>query len=439
MAAERVRFDDRQASLLLSADVTEWKRVEKRVRAFADLGRRLSAAHTQREAAHLLVDTADRLFGWDACAFHLCSPDQKAAEPILRLETVEGARQEVCSPGPAGQASPYTQRAIEQGAQLVLRLGGQAGSARVLRCGNTPASLMVAPVRNQEAVIAVVSIQNCRPRAYTQEDLTAFQGLADHCGDALERIRAEEEILRLNAELEGRVRQRTAQLEAINRELEAFCYSVSHDLRAPLRSIRGFSDVLLERYAGQLDARGQDFLRRSGAASEQMNRLIEDLLGLSRLSRTELRRQPVNLSALAESIAEELRRAEPEREVEFIIAPELTTVGDERLLRVALDNLLRNAWKFTGKTPTARIEFACTTDGEPAFFVRDNGAGFDMAFADRLFGVFQRLHSPSEFPGTGVGLATVQRIIARHGGRTWATGAVNQGASFYFALPTHPE
>jgi signal transduction histidine kinase len=250
-----------------------------------------------------------------------------------------------------------------------------------------------------------------------------------------QRLSAQEEILRLNAELEKRVRERTLQLEAINRELEAFSYSVSHDLRAPLRSIRGFSEVLLERYGPNLDAQGQDFLRRACASCHHMDRLIEDLLKLSRVGRAELQARRVDLSALAESILLDLRKTEPEREAEGVITPGLTAWGDERLLRLALDNLLRNAWKFTRKKPRALIEFGLQPGPEPAFYVRDNGAGFDMAYAAKLFGVFQRLHSSADFPGTGVGLATVQRIINRHGGRVWASAVMGEGATFYFTLP----
>jgi len=253
--------------------------------------------------------------------------------------------------------------------------------------------------------------------------------------DLTERKGAEAEVLRLNEDLERRVKERTGQLEAINKELEAFSYSVSHDLRAPLRSIRGFSEVLLERYCKQLDPTGQEFLKRACQSSQQMETLIEDLLKLSRVSRSELQSQQVNLSHIAELIAADLKKSDPQRSVEFVIEPGLQARGDERLLRVALDNLLRNAWKFTSKQPRAKIEVG-SSDGPPqAFFVRDNGAGFDMTYSNRLFGVFQRLHTVSEFPGTGVGLATVQRIISRHGGRVWATGEVNRGATFYFTLP----
>jgi PAS domain S-box-containing protein len=246
---------------------------------------------------------------------------------------------------------------------------------------------------------------------------------------------AEQEVRRLNEELEARVRSRTSQLEAINRELEAFSYSVSHDLRAPLRSIRGFSEVLLERYADKLDARGREFLARATQSSQHMDELIEGLLKLSRVGRSELSRVPVDLSALALSIMDELHKSEPKRKVQWSIARNLHANGDESLLRLVLENLLRNAWKFTAKKSKPQIEFGFTDDPQPAFFVRDNGAGFDMNYADKLFGVFQRLHPATDFPGTGIGLATVQRIVNRHGGRVWASGVINQGATFFFSLP----
>lgn len=246
---------------------------------------------------------------------------------------------------------------------------------------------------------------------------------------------AEKEMHRLNQELEQKVQQRTAQLEAANKELESFNYSVSHDLRAPLRALRGFTEVLLEVHASQLDSRGQDFLRRACAASFQMERLIEDLLKLAQVSRGSLQLETVNLSLLAGDIADELSHSDANRAVQFVIASECTARGDSHLVRVVLENLMRNSWKFSGKREEARIEFGKVAGQEPAFFVRDNGAGFDMAFSQKLFNVFQRLHAASEFPGTGVGLATVQRIINRHGGRAWAVGSVNEGATFYFTLP----
>ena len=192
----------------------------------------------------------------------------------------------------------------------------------------------------------------------------------------------------------------------------------------------------MEQYRPQLDARGQDYLRRTCDAGLQMDKLIEDLLKLSRISRSEIQRGEINLSAIAQEIASELARSEPGRKVEFAIAPNIAARGDERLLRVVIDNLMRNAWKFTQKRPEARIEFGRSNGETSPFFVRDNGVGFDMAYASKLFGVFQRLHSQAEFAGSGVGLAIVQRVISRHGGRVWAEAKVNSGATIYFTLPS---
>ncbi len=223
--------------------------------------------------------------------------------------------------------------------------------------------------------------------------------------------------------------------DAANRELEAFSYSVSHDLRAPLRAIDGFSQALLEDYRHVLDDRGRDFLGRVRAATQRMSQLIMDLLKLSRLTRGELNLGPVDLSAVARAVMLDLRKSQPERKVTVRIAEGLGVRGDAHLLRVALENLLGNAWKFTGKKDEATVEFgAVEVDGTTAYFVRDDGAGFDMAYASQLFGTFQRLHSEKEFPGTGIGLSLVQRIVHRHGGSVWAEGALGRGATFYFTL-----
>jgi light-regulated signal transduction histidine kinase (bacteriophytochrome) len=226
------------------------------------------------------------------------------------------------------------------------------------------------------------------------------------------------------------------ELEIINKEIESFSYSVSHDLRAPLRAIDGFSQALIEDFAGKLDDRGQDYLRRVRHGAQRMALLIDDMLKLSRVTRAEFRREEVDLTALAREVADELRRAYPDREVELSVGEELRVLGDARLLRIAIENLLGNAWKFTQERSPARIELGGRShpDGPPAYFVRDNGVGFDMAYSDKLFGAFQRLHNVREFPGTGIGLATVQRVVRKHGGRVWAEGEMDKGATFYFTL-----
>jgi len=225
------------------------------------------------------------------------------------------------------------------------------------------------------------------------------------------------------------------ELERKNKELEAFSYSVSHDLRAPLRSIDGFSQAFLEDYSDRVDETGRGYLHRVRSAAQRMGELIDDMLQLSRVGRAELRREEINLSELAQLVVAELRKREPDRDVNVQIKSELFVHADLRLMRIALENLLGNAWKFTGKVPGARIEFSETQSPDgTAHFVRDNGAGFNPAYAAKLFSPFQRLHSEADFPGTGIGLATVHRIIDRHGGRVWAEGAANQGATFYFTL-----
>jgi signal transduction histidine kinase len=247
------------------------------------------------------------------------------------------------------------------------------------------------------------------------------------------------ELRDLNSGLERRVEQRTRELELSNQELEAFSYSVSHDLRAPLRTIDGFSLALLEDFSEKLDEQGRDYISRVRAGVQRMGTLIDALLQLSRVTRTELQREDVNLSQLATLVFNELQASDPSRTVAFTAAPEVFVNGDSRLLRIALENLLGNAWKFTSRTPDAKIEFASEPGrgefaGKTVYLIHDNGAGFDMQYVDRLFTAFQRLHGDREFKGSGIGLATVSRIIRRHQGSIWATGEIGSGATFFFTL-----
>jgi light-regulated signal transduction histidine kinase (bacteriophytochrome) len=268
----------------------------------------------------------------------------------------------------------------------------------------------------------------------------ALAAIADEVAVGIQRTQAVDALRTLNAELERRVADRTAQLNAANQELEAFSYSVSHDLTAPLRRIEGFNQLLREELGETLSGDARSYMDRIQAGTLQMAQLIQDLLGLSRVIRQPLVPDTVNLTDLANAVAGNLRKSAPRREVEFSIAAGVIAYGDARLLRVVLDNLLGNAWKYTSKRASARIEFATTErDGQVVYFVRDDGAGFDMAFAAKLFVAFQRLHGETEFEGTGIGLTTVQRIIQRHGGRIWAESEPEKGATFFFTLPSPEE
>jgi len=316
-----------------------------------------------------------------------------------------------------------------------------------LRSGELPGghppltSFLALPFVQAGKFLGMVGVAN-RPGGYDQELIEFLKPLTSSCSNIIEAFRndqmreeAEAQIRRLNEELEERVERRTEQMQAANKELESFAYSVSHDLRAPLRSIDGFSVALMESYQDELDETGVEYLGRIRNASQQMARLIDDLLELSKLTRSEMVRDVVDLSEISRKVAGELQMTYPERQVEVNVADGITVNGDKHLLYIMLKNLLENAWKFTGKSNGAKIDFGCEFVGdECVYFVRDNGAGFDMKYVDKLFVAFQRLHSVREFEGTGIGLATVQRIINRHNGRVWAESTEGEGATFFFVL-----
>jgi PAS domain S-box-containing protein len=291
------------------------------------------------------------------------------------------------------------------------------------------------PLVARGQVIGALNMGRRNKNGFDEEDIAIAKDIADVIAIAIQQADLHEQITAHAEELEIRVHQRTAALEVANRELESFSYSVSHDLRAPLRSIDGFSHALMEDHAEQLDAEGKDYLQRIRRASQRMGQLIDDLLTLSRINRSEISRQRINIGELAHDVANTLRHTDPEQKVKLIIKEPLVVHADPQLMRLVLENLLGNAWKFTANRSQPIVEIgSIRKDGKDVYYVRDNGAGFDMQYVDKLFGAFQRLHSAEEFAGTGIGLASVQRIIHRHGGHVWAEGKLHEGATFYFTL-----
>jgi signal transduction histidine kinase len=300
--------------------------------------------------------------------------------------------------------------------------------------GGFPRVPVVILTGRNDQVLAARAMQG-GAQDYLRKDQVDAETLSRSLRYAIERKRAAEAIRQLNEELEQRVVERTRELAASNQALENFCHSIAHDLRTPLRAVDGFSAAVLEKCAAELSDECRGYMGRVREATRRMDRLIDALLGLTRVTRRPMRRELVDLSAMAREVARDLEPAESDRRVEFRIADELVAHGDPELLWLVLENLLKNAWKFSRQQPHPCVEFGREESGtEPAFFVRDNGVGFDMAYADKLFGTFERLHGV-EFEGLGIGLATVYRILSRHGGRIWAESEVGRGSTFHFTLP----
>jgi PAS domain S-box-containing protein len=423
----------------IARDITARKQAEAREAAFAKLARSLSEVTSGAAAARVIAETASDLMGWDACSLDLYSPESDLVTPVINIDTLNSQRVDVAPAYGNQPPSAIVRQVLVHGAQLILRQEPFEFSPGVVPFGNTSrpsASLMYVPIRLGEKVVGILSIQSYTPRAYREQDLATLQTLADQCSGALERVRAAEEVRRLNAELEQRVLQRTAELSAANREMEAFTYSVAHDLRAPLRHINAFARILHEDFGKVLGNEGIQFLENIQSGSRNMSELVDDLLNLARIGRQELKREPTLLMGLVKTIVEEIKRETTQRKIDFHIEPLPVVQCDPGLMKVVFSNLLSNAVKYTRPRPTAKVEVGSQKhNGGMAVFVRDNGVGFDMRYANKLFGVFQRLHRPEDFEGTGVGLATVDRIIRKHGGKVWAEAEVDRGATFYFTLP----
>ena len=435
ITSHALHFKGRPARLVVAQDMTARVRAEAALRSSeaqllalhaasvtlaAQRDPRMVLEQALQSAVTLLGAGSGTFYQWDAAAGLLrCAYNWR----VPAIDTTPDQRP---GEGLAGQAFVRREPLIVND-YLIWEHRMASGVTAGLR-----AALALPLIRSGAALgVAVVRAYDDAVR-FTEADARLLGLFADQAAIALENAQ-------LHADLERRVRERTVELEVANRELEAFAYSVSHDLRAPLRGVDGFSQALLEDYGDQLDRTARDYLARIRLGSQRMGRLIDDLLALSRVTRRPLRVEPLDLSALARAIAAELQQAEPDRRVAVTVADGLVARGDAGLVRVALENLMGNAWKFTGPRPDPRVEVGRAGAGAPAvYYVRDNGVGFDMAHAHKLFGAFQRLHSEREFPGTGIGLATVQRIIHRHGGDVWAAGTVGGGATFSFTLTGRP-
>jgi signal transduction histidine kinase len=428
---------DRLVRLQVAVDITERVQAEKALRqytaqleALREVGLELTAQLDLNSLLQSIVSRAVELLQGTSGSLYLHQPDRE----ILEIAVAVGYDQPILGMT-LHRAEGLAGRVWETRSPLIVDDYQQWEGRAATYEGYPWTAIVGIPIQWGETFLGVLNIQTDAPHTFTSTDADLLGLFATQAAIAIRNAHLHEQVQRQAAELEERVAERTADLAAVNRELEAFAYSVSHDLRAPLRSVDGFSQALLEDYVEKLDPEGQDYLRRVRVASQRMGQLIDHLLMLSRLTRREMLLETIDLSTLVQEITAELQEAEPGRQVEFVIQEGVVATGDIHLLRIMLDNLLSNAWKFTSKQPQARIEFGqIQSENGTVYFVRDDGVGFDMAYADKLFGAFQRLHALHEFEGTGIGLATVQRVIHRHGGQAWAEGTVGEGATFYFTL-----
>jgi PAS domain S-box-containing protein len=456
LAAGRViRVGDEDRIVGLAIDISDLKRAEKELERHVEFERLLLEISTRMiniptsaidDAISDTLREICRFAGVDGGYVFLRSADGRSVSLThswhtgrlnYQLETLQGL--------PLDGSRWTVQRLIEERQPLVVsrldELPPEAAPERELNQAAGVEAYVSVPLVYGDEVVGTFGFDVAEgPRTWTDTELSLLKMVGQIISNALQRKRTDERLQQLNVELEDRVRRRTLDLETVNRELEAFAHSVSHDLRAPVRAIVGFSQAVLEDQADRVDETGRDYLHRVIAAGRRLGEMIDALLTLSRASRAELKTEDVDLGSLARSIINDLRVAAPDREVEVYIADGLEAHGDTRLLGLVVQNLLENAWKFSSGCEVARIEVGAGNvtgpDGvsQRAFFVRDNGIGFDIAHADQLFVPFQRLHGADGFPGTGIGLATVQRIVHRHGGAVWAESEAGRGATFSFTL-----
>jgi hypothetical protein len=444
VSSYELSFDGRPARLSIVADISERKRAESRLHAYVarlealrQIDAAILAARSPRDVASTCLELTLRMIPCRSASVMLFDYQTErlnmlASERIAFIDYPPVPSRSVVEYGAAdfvrlqsGQACIVNDAAAIEESDPVLSAWLKRGMRAYARM----------PLMVEGIMVGVLNLSSERRDYFVPEYVDFLHAVADHLALALQQSILRDQIEQQSTLLERRVIERTSALESANNELQAFSYSVSHDLRAPLRSIDSFSKLLQDELGTSISTRAAGLLQRVRSGSQRMAELIDDMLSLSRVSRQTMRRSAVDLSAMAREIVAELQRMEPTRQVEVQIMPDITVSADRGLLRILLENLIGNAWKYTGRTSAPRIEIGHRTEqGRHIIHVRDNGVGFDMAYSGKLFGVFQRLHGNDEFEGTGIGLATVKRIIDRHGGTVWAQAAPDAGAAFNFIL-----